>query len=127
MDSREIEAWAVAYIEAQQDPALLKGDHPLWWAVDRFMEVISDGTVAEDCWLAILEVLRREPPQAVLDILAAGPLEDIIEHCGPEFIDRIEVEARRSPPFRSLLRGVWQSSTPEIWARVVKAQAIAPE
>jgi hypothetical protein len=37
----------------------------------------------------------------------------------PAFIERIEDAARReAAAFRALLESVWQSSTPEIWARV---------
>jgi len=82
----------------------------------------SDNTTPDDCWAVILEVLARSPPDAVLGILAAGPLEDLIHYHGPEFIERIETESRRSAGFRHLLGGVWKSSSPEIWARVQKAQ-----
>jgi hypothetical protein len=67
-------------------------------------------------------VLARNPPDSVLAVLAAGPLENRIYRYGPEFIERIERESRRDTPFRDLLGGVWQSGTPEVWARVQKAQ-----
>ena len=119
----EIDAWAAAYIEAAASSDYAKDDYPLWWAIERFMVgVISEAAEAEDCWVAILVVLSRNPTDQVLGVLAAGPLEDLIDHHGPEFIERIELLARRDPAFRSLLRGVWKSSTPEIWERVEKAQ-----
>jgi hypothetical protein len=121
MMREDIQAWATAYIEAQQDPDLLKGNHPLWWAVERFINMGSDVS-PEDCWLAILEILSRDPPEQILGNLAAGPLEDLIQYHGPEFIEHIELESRRSRSFRHLLGGVWESSTPEIWARVQKSQ-----
>ena len=113
----EIQDWASAYIEAQQlsNPADI--DDPLWWSIDRFMNCLSPEQ-AEDAWSTILEVLGRKPPDDVLGILAAGPLEDLIESWGPMFIDRIEVEARDNPNFHQLLRGVWPSSTPEVWQRI---------
>ena len=122
MTRKEIEAWAAAYIVAQLDSNLLKGDHPLWWAVERFMPGPSTRAPAEDCWAAILEVLSRNPPEQVIAVLAAGPLEDLIDDHGPEFIERIETESRRNASFRKLLGGVWKSSTPDVWARVQKAQ-----
>ena len=121
MSHEEIERWASAYIEAQQDPTLLKGDHPLWWAVQKFMPG-TDRAPPDDCWAVILEVLSRNPPDKVISVLAAGPLEDLIDDHGPEFIERIEIESRRNPSFRNLLGGVWQSSTPDIWSRVQRAQ-----
>jgi len=122
MSRQEIEVWAAAYIQAQQDPTLLKKGNSLWWAVEKFMSPLPDGTSSEDCWVTILEVLSRKPPDSVLGVLAAGPLEDLIDYYGPEFIERIETEARRNASFRHLLGGVWESSTPDVWARVQKAQ-----
>jgi len=118
IDADDLRTWVGAYIEAQQDPNLLKVGNPHWWAVNRFWEADP-----EDCWLAILATLSREPPPTVSGALAAGPLEDLIDDHGPQFIERIETEARRNPAFRDLLLGVWKSSTPEIWARVEKACA----
>jgi len=58
----------------------------------------------------------------VIGNLAAGTLEDLIHGHGPEFIERIELEVRRNPSFGHLLRGVLESSTPEISFRVRKAR-----
>lgn len=116
--TEEIEDWAAAYIGFQRDANRATEGHPQWWAVERFME---DGHW-EDNWVAILAILTREGSDALFGILAAGPLEDLIHGAGPQFIDRIENEARRNPAFRGLLGGVWQSSTPEVWARVERAR-----
>jgi hypothetical protein len=61
MPPNEIAAWASAYVEAQmlQD---IPGDHPLWWAIERFM-LVDTSTLPEDCWAAILEILSRNPPR----------------------------------------------------------------
>jgi hypothetical protein len=122
MTSEEIGVWASAYIEIQQDQKRWNADDPLWWSVERFLVRYSMAAQPEDCWRAILEVLRRRPPDCVINVLAAGPLEDLIDKCGPEFIDRIEAEARGDPAFRHLLGGVWKSSTDAVWARVEKAR-----
>jgi hypothetical protein len=118
IDADDLRIWVDAYIEAQQEPRPLEEGNPHWWAVNRFWEADP-----EDCWLAILATLSREPPAKVLGVLAAGPLEDLVEYHGSRFIERIEAEARRSSTFRSLLSMVWKSSTPEIWARIEKACA----
>ena len=123
MTRDEIDAWANAYISVQENSEVVSPDNPLWWALERFMPGSPIRRAnAEDCWLAILEILVREPPPKILSLLAAGPLEDLIDDYGPEFIERIETESRRNPSFRRLLGGVWQSSTPEIWARIQSAQ-----
>ncbi|MGT2431445.1 DUF6869 domain-containing protein [Cupriavidus basilensis] len=57
----------------------------------------------------------------MLGALAAGELEDLIEYHGPAFIGRIERQAGRDPRFRRLLCGVWRSSTPQVWARILAA------
>jgi len=123
MPPNEIAAWASAYVEAQmlQD---IPGDHPLWWAIERFM-LVDTSTLPEDCWAAILEILSRNPPQEVIGVLAAGPLEDLIRCHGPAFIERIETESRRNKVFRHLLGGVWQNTSPEIWARIQKSRGEA--
>ena len=121
MTREEIAAWATAYIEAQMLPKI-PCDHPLWWAIERFM-LVDTTTSPEDCWVAILEILSRSPPQEVIAVLAAGALEDLIANHGADFIERIETESRRNPAFRQLLGGVWQNRTPlEIWPRIKKAQ-----
>jgi hypothetical protein len=118
---KEIEDWASAYIEAEQLRDVAKHDGPLWWSIDRFMN-LSEPQQAEDAWAAILEILARRPPDQVIGILAAGPLEDLIEEWGTVFIDRIEREARENQNFRYLLGGVWRSSTAEVWERVERAR-----
>lgn len=125
MSHLEIQEWASAYIQAQEDATLLKKDeHPLWWAVEKFM-VPDNIELAEDCWCGVLAVLSRNPPQEVIGVLAAGPLEDLIDDFGPQFIDRVEDEAKRNVAFRHLLGGVWKSGSPEIWARVENARGVS--
>ena len=120
IDAQEIQAWANAYIEAQSLPKSPDIDDPLWWPIQKFFDLEFDDS--ESIWVAILLIIEKTSSQKVVGVLAAGPLEDLIEDHGPQWIDRIELEARRNPKFRYLLGGVWQSSTPEIWARVEKAR-----
>ncbi|MBR1251158.1 hypothetical protein JQ609_30080 [Bradyrhizobium sp. AUGA SZCCT0169] len=61
----------------------------------------EDPDRAIDLIVAILEI---ETNPALLSLLAAGPLEDVISM---ETIDRIEREAQASDRFRDLLGGVW--------------------
>lgn len=64
------------------------------------------------CLDSILQVLSRipaDPTNKHFQVLAAGPLEDLLVHHGDTYVDEIEVLARRSPPFRLLLNGVWTS------------------
>jgi hypothetical protein len=120
--AEEIETWADAYI-AYRSRDSASADDPLWWAVNDFMNMEQGGDVdPEDGWQAILLILQKQPPEEVIALLAAGPLEDLIEEFGDQFIGRIEIESRQNPSFRHLLGGVWKSGSDEVWRRVQKAQ-----
>jgi hypothetical protein len=92
----------------------------------RFKSILElDRMAAEDpeaAWVLILGILERDQSAPVIEMLAAGPLEDLIEYHGAHFVDRIEEAARRDSKFRRLLGGVWEASTPDIWGRVVAAR-----
>lgn len=118
--SDDLDAWIVAYIEAQSLEKPAQPGHQCWWAVERFIDMDSLEQ-AEAGWCAILGILSRRPTEQVLGMLAAGPLEDLIHYWGPNFIDRIERLARDDVQFRNLLSGVWESSSPEIWSRIQRA------
>lgn len=120
LTDKDCDAWVTAYIEAQSSPQPALDDHPQWWAIKRFMD-LNDLESAEEAWRAILQVVARQPPERVVGMLAAGPLEDLIQCWGPQFIERIEQAAWRSADFRALLGGVWESGVPEVWARIQRA------
>lgn len=64
------------------------------------------------CLDSILQVLSRipdDPADRHFQVLAAGPLEDLLVHHGVSFLEEIDVLARRNPSFRMLLNGVWTS------------------
>jgi Family of unknown function (DUF6869) len=87
------------------------------WAYDTVFDMTHDDP--EQGWLMILEILRRDHGVAVLEVLSAGPLEDLLANHGSSFIDRVEIEARHNPVFAKLLGGVWKNQmTDEVWARV---------
>lgn len=121
MTDDEFDRWISTYIEHQGLDEVSNGENdPRFWAIDAFSRLNDEDP--ELCWKAILEILRRKPGNKVLGVLAAGPLEDLIGYHGPGFIDRIETEARTNPDFRYLLGGVWESSSADVWKRVVRAR-----
>src|SRR5262249_38186535 len=64
-----------------------------WWAEETFQKVVhSDPELA---WELILQVIRTTEKPDVLGILAAGPLEDLVNYHGERFIGRIEETAGR--------------------------------
>ena len=67
----------------------------------------------------VLEVLRRDHSNKILQVLSAGPLEDILAKHGEQMIGRVESEARSNPLFAKLLGGVWQNEMSDpVWRRV---------
>lgn len=105
-----VRGW-VLYDLVDDDPALA------WMVmqkiVDRYAEddFFSDGTEA----------------RCAVGNMSAGPLESLLERHGPQFIDVIEIEARRDRRMAWALRGVWRSSmSEEIWQRVQRAAANIP-
>jgi len=70
----------------------------------------------------VLKVFEKGMSEKMLSMLAAGPLEDLLERNGAVVIDRIETMARQDPKFRDLLGGVWQNAmSNDLWQRVERA------
>ena len=92
------------------------------WALDS----VQDLTLYkrwEEAWQVVLAIARcdTELETEVLAYVAAGPLEDIICKAGPEFIDRVEHEAKFNRQFGRLLTGVWPTrAQPAVRERIVQ-------
>jgi hypothetical protein len=114
----DVRDWALAYIDAQESSQRVDIDHPLWWSIGRTQRLTTSDDV-EDIWAFILEVLSRSKSERVVGMVSAGPMEDLIHYWGEHFIERIEATARCNPDFRKMLRGVWESGTPDIWRRIL--------
>jgi hypothetical protein len=76
------------------------------------------------CLDAIVEILNRipsDPSDHHFQVLAAGPLENLLVYNGEVSVDDIELLARRSTSFRLLLNGVWSPSiSSSVLARLEK-------
>lgn len=125
MKKEEAEALAAAYIDHfsesyvwDNDLVLTKRDtSTTQWASDKAIDLALENP--EELWDLILEILKRDPPTDVIEVLAAGPLEDYIPKLGEKVIDRVEAQAAADPRFKSLLGGVWRNSmSDEVWSRV---------
>jgi hypothetical protein len=77
--------------------------------------------------LRIVElIVSKDRSDPVMEVLAAGPLENLLVKHGPALIDKIEELAKSKPEFRMLLGGVWQRETDSsVWERVIAARAKA--
>jgi hypothetical protein len=72
----------------------------------------------------VREIVRIEEHPALLGVLAAGLMEDLVVAHGPSIIDAVEAEARSNWRFRQVLGGVWTSSAnPAIAERLKRATA----
>ena len=125
LSAEEVERLADAYVAHYANPVIWDENNVLLrrdssateWAKERIMDITDD--TPEALWDIVLAVLRRNPPVEVIEILAAGPLEDFLARCGETVIEQVEYQAEREPRFRSLLGGVWQNRmSDEVWARV---------
>ena len=75
-----------------------------------------------------LALLPDEANPEVLATLAAGPLEDLLDKAGPEYIAAVEDLALSTPRAARMLTGVWPSSIqPEVWDRVVAFCRTVPD
>ena len=127
MDTAARERLVAAYIQRftreyvwDRDTVLqvIKGEREdNFWAFQAFDDISRSDP--ELCWELILQTLHTPHTDSVKEILAAGPLEDLLARFGPQFIDRVEAKVKEEPEFKDLLGGVWRNSmTEELWARV---------
>jgi Family of unknown function (DUF6869) len=75
------------------------------WAYDALAVLIDkDPALA---WAIILELVHRASPGDAFDLVAAGPLEDLVAWHGREVIDLIEIGVGDDEPLRRALSGLW--------------------
>lgn len=94
------------------------------WDVDRLAR-----EEPEVAWTVILEILsdiKVDPSESLFQVLAAGPMEDLLVEHGYSFISRVEQQSKIDPSFRLLLGGVWPNSmSQEVWERVLRCRGEA--
>ena len=106
-----------AWIECHTTESGASRNDETFWSVEQLWELSRNDP--ETAFDVILSILQADDTFPIVAVLSAGPLEDLLAHHGPAFIDRIEDEASRNPRFRHLLGGVWKNSmTDEVWNRV---------
>ena len=88
-----------------------------FWAFQHMYDLIREQP--EVAFGLIVEIWARDDSRKVIQLLSAGPLEDLLTSHGPEYIGRVEEEAERNPRFRQLLGGVWKSAMVDpVWKKV---------
>jgi hypothetical protein len=110
-----VDSW-IAKCKAPGGPAGASDRKKHNWAFGAWFGMRDD---VEAVWSFILAVIQKGQSRRVMELTAAGPLEDLLADHGSEVIERVESEAKSNPSFARLLAGVWQSDTPTpFWRRV---------
>ena len=111
---RLVRAW-IALHEVELDSADYKRN---FWAFEKIRELSRRNL--ELCWEIILVILEQKIGDRALGGFAAGPMEDLLVHHGPAFIDRVEDQARKDEGFQTLFGGVWQNEmSDDVWKRLL--------
>lgn len=116
MTDEELSTRADSWIRYQLAPKKSPARETDFWAVDLYELEYHD---PETLWLLILAILQKNSSMWIKAVLSAGPVENLLARFGPQFIDRIEVTARRDPTFAHMLGGVWPSTMKkDVWDRL---------
>jgi hypothetical protein len=78
------------------------------WATTKQLDLSLDEQY-EDLWKLILVIHSLDKSPKIMQVLSAGPIEDLLGKSGEQFIDRVEIMARFDPSFAKVLGGVWQN------------------
>ncbi len=109
---------ASAWIEkwSQPNPATAVDDCDLDFDIPR-----ENPNLCLEAILEILEIIPADTSNHHFQVLAAGPLEELLVEHGETYVGRIEELARQRPDFRLLLNGVWDSGIkPEVVKQLSK-------
>jgi len=115
-DAAELAGEWVAHWSKDETPAIAAGvgASAVDWEIPR--------EKPELCWDVILEILNRiepDPSNRLFQVLAAGPLEDLLANHGEAFVERVTAQAAKDPRFARLLGGVWRHTmSAEVWSAV---------
>lgn len=119
MKDEDIASAFITFAEAEKDSEAYEANA---WAYDQLSRMSFDQP--QKAWHIILDVLSKKPTSDVIELLAAGPLEDLLVENGGLVIDDIERCAKSDSKVAMLLGGVWQSEMDlGLWKRIEKARS----
>jgi hypothetical protein len=121
MEMEEFSAWVDAYIEVHDSDSASDEHHPCYWAIEKFADMEMD--FPDLNWAAMLQIISTTTSDSVIQSLAEGPLEELVELHGVEYIDKIEKEAQSNLNFRLLLRELIETTDKTIWNRILRARS----
>lgn len=122
----DYDAMADAYIRYWNARLREQTDEGAEWIADCLFEIEREEPRAALAFIVV--ALDRIETAEQLAVHAAGPMETVLAHCGPQIIDAVEALAARSPKFRLLLSGIWGRNRidADVWSRVAAAVARGP-
>jgi hypothetical protein len=92
-----------------------------------FLAYLRDPSGNKICDLHRLQIDKPRPDEEItqhgIHRLAAGPLEELIELHGVEYIDHIEKTAQTNLNFRLVLRKLIETTDKNIWSRILRARS----
>ena len=121
MKIEELNECVNAYIEVYESGNSSNEDHSCYWAIEKFADMEMD--YPDLNWAAMLQIISLTTSDAVIHNLACGPLEELVELHGVEYIDQIEKTARTNLNFRLVLRELIETTDKNIWNRILRARS----
>lgn len=121
MEMAELNTWVDAYIEVHESGNGANEHHSCYWAIEKFADMEMDHPDLN--WAAMLQIVSQTTSDSVMQALAAGPLEELVELHGEQYIEKIEKVAQSNLEFRLLLRGLIETTNKDIWNRILRARS----
>jgi len=121
MEMAELNEWVDAYIEVHESGNSSNEHHACYWAIEKFADMEMHHPDLN--WAAMLQIISKTTSDVVIQNLAEGPLEELVELHGEEYIDKIEKVAQSNLDFRLLLRELIETTDKEIWTRILRARS----
>lgn len=121
MEMADLNKWVDAYIEIHESGNSMDEHHSCYWAIEKFADMEMHHPDLN--WAAMLQVVSKTTSDSVMQALAAGPLEELVELHGEEYIGKIEKVAQSNLDFRLLLRELIETTNKDIWARILRARS----
>ncbi len=128
MDNHEKENLVSTWITAEKSGSNSPEYETNWWAIETLIKLPNDNPeLAWEIILRIFHKLEEVKDARLLEILAAGPIEDLLCSHGQNIIDRIEIEANKNITFKECIKGVrLTSSDTPVQQRFYKIAGVRP-
>jgi hypothetical protein len=107
-EDESTEDLAKAWIAFRHAPNHSDEYNMLFWTLERMSYLID--YLPNKAWRVILLIWSLDQSPPVMQVLSAGPVEDLLAKHGDQMIGLVEAEAKRDPSFAKMLGGVWKNA-----------------